>query len=106
MVDYLNELQHPRTVVRQYEWRGIRNVIECLAGNLKNLTWLDWGCGNGGLVRYLRENNVAAVGFEEGGIVPFARAKGIVILGPSELDGPTPILNRSKALMVTTSRLM
>jgi SAM-dependent methyltransferase len=92
LVDYFNELEHPRTVVRQYEWWGISNVIECLAGNLKNLTWLDWGCGNGGLVRYLRENNVAAVGFEEGGIVPLARAKGIVILDPSELGGPTPKL--------------
>lgn len=42
--------------------------------------WLDFGCGNGALVRYLREHGVPlAEGFDEGAIVPEAVRAGIPV---------------------------
>jgi SAM-dependent methyltransferase len=79
-VDYHFELEHPDETVRRYEWRGIEAVVRRIFGNLNGARWLDYGCGNGGLVRYLRTRDIDAVGFDEGAIVPLARAKGIPIL--------------------------
>lgn len=85
-VDYLFELERPKATIRQYEWRGIRRVVEHLQGDLSGVRWLDYGCGSGGLVRYLRRQNIDAVGFDEGRIVSLARAKGIPILTETELE--------------------
>ena len=86
LVDYGFELDQPALTIRQYEWRGLEQVVRQLVGPLRDLRWLDYGCGNGALVRYLRERNIDAVGFDEGGIVPLAREKGIPILTASELE--------------------
>jgi len=86
MVDYEFELHHPQETVRIYEWRGILRVVTALRGETKGCRWLDFGCGNGGLVRYLREKGAAdAVGFDEGWIADRARALSIPILRPDEL---------------------
>ena len=56
-------------------------------GGLAGLRWLDYGSGNGGLVRYLRqERDVDAVGLDPATITEKARARGIPILEESELD--------------------
>jgi SAM-dependent methyltransferase len=50
------------------------------------LRWLDYGCGNGCLVRYLRaERNVDAFGFDEGWAATQARHAGIPLLSADEL---------------------
>ena len=86
MVDYEFELYHPQETVRIYEWRGILRAVTALRGETKGCRWLDFGCGNGGLVRYLREKGAAdAVGFDEGWIADRARALSIPILRPDEL---------------------
>ncbi len=88
LVDYHYELAHPQRTIRRYEWRGIRRCVERLTGELAGRRWLDFGCGNGGLVRYLREHSGArAEGFEEGAIAAAARARGVPILDREELDG-------------------
>ena len=89
LVDYRFELAHPTRSVRRYEWAGIESVIDGLAGGPgSSRRWLDYGCGNGGLVRYLRGRGSAqAVGFEEGAIAAEARSRGIPIVEPEELDG-------------------
>ncbi|MEI9987010.1 MAG: hypothetical protein WDN69_29930 [Aliidongia sp.] len=51
LVDYLGELDRPAGSIRLYEWRGILQVVETLRGPVTGLRWLDYGCGNGGLVR-------------------------------------------------------
>jgi len=87
LVDYYFELEHPRQTLRRYEWRGIARVVNKLVGNSRNVQWLDYGCGNGGLVRYLRDElHVDAVGYDEGAIVDDARAKGIPILTRPDLE--------------------
>ena len=50
------------------------------------MRWLDFGCGNGGLVRYvLNHTGAQASGFEEGSIATAARELGIPILAAEAL---------------------
>jgi SAM-dependent methyltransferase len=87
LVDYVFELEHPDETIRQYEWRGVVRAVGSLRTLDEGSRWLDFGCGNGGLVRYIREQGVSdAVGFEEGWIADRARAAGIPILAPAGLD--------------------
>ncbi len=87
LVDYRFELEQPERTVRQYEWRGITRLVTRLLGGLNGVSWLDFGCGNGGLVRYLREHTPAtACGFEEGSIATDARRLGIPIVSAIELS--------------------
>lgn len=87
-VDYLFELESPRLTVRSYEWTGLTGIIGCLASLNPQTRWLDYGCGNGGLVRHLRQHGVAdAVGFESGWIAGHSRKLGIPILTESEISG-------------------
>jgi 2-polyprenyl-3-methyl-5-hydroxy-6-metoxy-1,4-benzoquinol methylase len=86
MVNYLFELDHPDRTIRGYEWAGIGLLAHELMGGLEGLRWLDYGCGNGGLVRYLNANTQAsACGFDEGAIVAAARQRGIPIMSSEEL---------------------
>jgi SAM-dependent methyltransferase len=88
LVDYRFELDHPERSIRRYEWRGLARVVADLAGGHNaRRRWLDYGCGNGCLVRDLREQCAAeALGFDEGSIVADARAYGIPVLEAGELD--------------------
>lgn len=86
LVDYWFELDHPQDTVRRYEWDGITEIVAELAGDLDKLRWLDFGCGNGGLVRHLRANTAAeAFGFEEGSIAASAAQRGIPFLTAEQL---------------------
>jgi SAM-dependent methyltransferase len=87
LVDYGFELGQPQRTIRRYEWRGITRVVERLLGGLAGISWLDFGCGNGGLLRYVNEHTRAsACGFEEGSIAVSARESGISIVPATELD--------------------
>ena len=87
LVDYRFELDHPQRTIRHYEWRGIAECVSALMGHTEGLRWLDYGCGNGGLVRYLRaEHAVEAFGFEEGSIAKAATQRGIPLLDVQTLD--------------------
>ncbi len=88
LVDYAFELAYPERTIREYEWRGIEAVVSGLRGApARPPRWLDYGCGNGGLVRHLRAAGVAdAYGFEEGAIADVARAHGIPLLDAEQLD--------------------
>jgi SAM-dependent methyltransferase len=98
LVDYRFELDHPEWTIRQYEWRGLSRTVQGLADGADPINsarakhagsvgrWLDYGCGNGGLVRYLRERSVAdAFGFEQSSIAKEADARGIPILSAEGL---------------------
>ena len=86
LVDYHFELAEPDRTIRQYEWRGVTQLVERLLGGLDGVRWLDFGCGNGGLVRYVNERTEArASGFEEGSIATEAREAGIPIVSADAL---------------------
>jgi SAM-dependent methyltransferase len=86
LVDYHFELAEPERTIRTFEWSGVVEVVRRLTTLDAKTRWLDFGCGNGGLVRHAQgATGCAIMGFEQGGIVPAARAAGIAILEPSEL---------------------
>jgi SAM-dependent methyltransferase len=88
LVDYLFELEHPRRSIRRYEWRGIATLVSELTGGPEpRRRWLDYGCGNGSLVRHLRAAGAAeSFGFDEGSITAKAAALGVPMLDSAELD--------------------
>lgn len=86
-VDYAFELAHPDRTVRRYEWAAIRQIVHALTPVTTGTRWLDYGCGNGALVREVRQRERCAIeGFEEGWICNQARRAGIPILTRDELD--------------------
>jgi SAM-dependent methyltransferase len=92
LVDYHFELSDPSSTIRRYEWQGIGAVVDGLLGGPDpSRRWLDYGCGNGGLVRYLRRAGRAdATGFDSGAIVAEARGLGIPILDADGLATAGP----------------
>jgi 2-polyprenyl-3-methyl-5-hydroxy-6-metoxy-1,4-benzoquinol methylase len=102
LVDYQFELAHPKQTVRQYEWRGILDVVQRLVGGLDGKRWLDFGCGNGGLVRFVQEQSEAqAVGFDDGAMAGQAHKLGIPVLAPEELlaqDGSFDVVTAIEVL--------
>jgi SAM-dependent methyltransferase len=86
LIDYQFELDCPQSTIRVFEWAGLLRVVASMLAIGQTTTWLDYGCGNGGLVRYLNQNSACkAVGFEEGWIADRARQKGIPILTSAEI---------------------
>ena len=65
-LNYVNETEDPGRSVRQHEWRGIVRRVNALTTVGRRCEWLDYGCGTGGLVNFLRAGGVDAVGFEQG----------------------------------------
>ncbi len=87
LVDYQYELEQPDRTVRFYEWRGIATAVASLASVGAETCWLDFGCGNGGLVRYCRNRfGCRVIGFEQGAIVEAAARYGVPIVTQAELD--------------------
>src|ERR1700722_2856065 len=73
--DYAFEFDHPELTVRQYEWRGWERMIHALRPS--PVTWLDFGCGCGTLVRYLPSRGGDKVaGFDTGVWAEKARREG------------------------------
>jgi len=86
MIDYCFESRDPRHSIREYEWRGVVKIIRSLTDLNPRTRWLDFGCGNGDLVRYVREKvGCEIVGFEEGAIAQSAARNGIPVLSREEL---------------------
>jgi SAM-dependent methyltransferase len=86
LVDYVFELDFPDRTIRKYEWQGLLDVVRTLLGRDQGFRWLDYGCGNGGLVRFGRQNTgIEIFGFEEGWIADKARRSGIPLLDRNTL---------------------
>jgi 2-polyprenyl-3-methyl-5-hydroxy-6-metoxy-1,4-benzoquinol methylase len=84
-VDYLNEMENPDTI-REYEWRGIFKAVTSIVGH-DDVRWLDYGCGLGGLVRYVRSRGMTGVvGHEDGWSVDWMREHGLPVLDRQELN--------------------
>jgi SAM-dependent methyltransferase len=85
-LNYLGEIERPSRTVRRYEWRGVLNRISSLAPVSDQSAWLDYGCGTGGLVEYLRTKGIDAYGFEQGWCTSVLRSKGTPIVEEDALE--------------------
>jgi SAM-dependent methyltransferase len=83
-VNYLDDMENPDTI-RLYEWQGIARAVEAVVGS-KDIKWLDFGCGLGGLVRHARAAGFHDVyGFDEGWGAEWALEHGIDLLDTDAL---------------------
>jgi SAM-dependent methyltransferase len=90
LLDYVYELENPEKTVRRYEWNGILKIVQSLFPNpiTSKIRWLDYGCGNGGLVRYVREMTDCEIfGYDEGWIVEKAIEYGVPVTRQKEQIG-------------------
>ena len=86
-IDYVFELDHFERTVRRYEWAGLLQAASALVPMTAAVRWLDFGCGNGGLLRWVRERaGITAVGYETGWIADRVREAGFPLLREHELD--------------------
>jgi SAM-dependent methyltransferase len=86
-VDYVFELEHPEQTIRVYEWRGILEAVKSLVRLEESTRWMDFSCGNGGLVRYCREREPCQIsGCTDGPIARQAAGYGIPVVNSSQLD--------------------
>jgi len=84
LVDYAFEYEHPGLTVRNYEWRGVENIVRELSPAPGK--WLDYGCGNGGLVRHaLKSGQYEVFGYDTGAWAEKSRDGGLPVLRESEL---------------------
>jgi SAM-dependent methyltransferase len=86
-VRYDHEMSDPRTV-RTLEWQGIVEVVMRQRQSRPATKWLDYGCGYGGLVRFVRTRGHAQeiVGHDQGYAAERAGTFGIAVLGDDDLD--------------------
>jgi SAM-dependent methyltransferase len=84
-LNYVGEVQHPMRSVRRYEWRGVLTRVKSLAPVSVHTAWLDYGCGTGGLVQYLRSQAVDAYGFEQGWCSELLQNNGTPTVNEDEL---------------------
>lgn len=84
---YYFELQRPRETLRQYEWAGILRVVQSCIAVTRETRWLDFGSGNGGLVRYCHERTGCDTwGYDQGWITAEAVKVGTPILPEGALE--------------------
>ena len=84
-IDYVYESQHALTTIRNYEWQGILANVQALTNVGPATRWLDFGCGQGGLLKYCQGRVEANYcGFEEGWVGPEASRLGLSIIRHSE----------------------
>jgi cyclopropane fatty-acyl-phospholipid synthase-like methyltransferase len=87
LVDYVYEREHPTETIRNYEWRGVLERVGSLVALQPGTTWLDYGCGTGGLVRFLGEHGFADVwGTEQGASLERLRETDLRVLDSADLD--------------------
>lgn len=86
LVNYVDEANHADLTIRQYEWRGVWRTVSRLVSVGDSTRWLDFGCGVGGLVAFLRRQGLDhALGFEQGWSVSRLIERGIPHIGPDDL---------------------
>jgi len=81
------ELEHPELTIRICEWRGILEAVKSLVRLDEPTRWLDFNCGNGGLIRYCREcERCQITGCEDGPNARKAVELDIAVSNSSQLE--------------------
>jgi cyclopropane fatty-acyl-phospholipid synthase-like methyltransferase len=87
LVNYVYEMASFPNSLRLHEWRGIRERVASLTDLGPHSRWLDYGCGAGGLVRYLIESGYSrVVGFEQEWALPRLQALNVPVMTEAELE--------------------
>jgi SAM-dependent methyltransferase len=86
-LNYVGEVEQPTRTIRRYEWHGVLQRVNDLTSVPESPTWLDYGCGTGGLVTYLRTRGVDAFGFEQGWCEDLLRRNGVPTIRQDEFAG-------------------
>ena len=85
LIDYIFEIENPDTTIRIFEYGGILEIIQNVAGKNEKIEWLDLGCGTGGLIQYIqRYSNFSIKGYDSGYGATLAKERGIDILSENE----------------------
>jgi SAM-dependent methyltransferase len=86
-VNYIDEIDHLDTTIRKFEWRGIWRLVHSIKQVGSTTRWLDYGCGVGSLVEFVRNQGVGeAYGFDQGWSLNQLRERGVPHLRPEALD--------------------
>ena len=80
LVNYVAEALAPERTIRRYEWRGVLKAVAELTPITGDTKWLDLGCGLGGLVTYLRDRGIDAVGADEGWGASWCKDHGVPLV--------------------------
>jgi len=88
-IDYAGEMEYPHLTIRNYEWDGIVRWIGSLCEEIP-CSWLDFGCGNGGLARFARQRGYNVHGYDESPVAREGRQKGVPILSREEFEETGP----------------
>ena len=84
MVNYGFEYYHPNETIRRHDWMGIEEFVSALHPDRGS--WLDYGCGNGALIRSVAERGCWSIsGYDNGSWASKARADGLPVLDEAEL---------------------
>jgi SAM-dependent methyltransferase len=87
LLDYVEEVEHSETTVRKYEWQGICQLVSSFVPTGPATRWLDYGCGLGGLVEFVRRRGMAdAVGFDQGWSMRQLQERGVPHLSVDEIE--------------------
>ncbi len=83
-VRYIQQLKMGDKSIKNYEYEGILKIIKKLLPGEKKC--LDFGCGTGGLVRFLKNHGIDALGYDDGFAFEYTRSAEIPIINKTELD--------------------
>lgn len=101
LVDYVDEIEHRDSTIRQYEWRGIYRLVSSLVPTDSSTRWLDYGCGMGGLVEFVQQQGVGhAVGFDQGWCQSHLTERDIPHLSVDDVESPTELFDVVTAIEV------
>ena len=86
LVAYVAEQERPATTLRRVEWQGVFARVASLTSVNAGTNWLDFGCGTGGLVQFLRASGISgAIGFEQGWGASYMRERELPVLSEEEM---------------------
>jgi SAM-dependent methyltransferase len=85
-VNYLFDASQPTRTAQADEWRGVLQCVSRLMPVTPATKWLDFGCGTGGLVAYLRARGYFnTIGFEQGWALSILDRLNVPHIGPDDV---------------------
>ena len=91
IVDYEEEFRNPFHTPRLFEFNNLVQIVRNVKaeGTSQQLRWLDYGCGNGALLRFLTEQKdlqIHAAGFDESVVSQRLKVQGFEFYYRNELQ--------------------